>query len=85
MKKWKECMSGNMPEDLLQITSKETNGHDFIDKYTISVWVTDEFKEEIRECRRVHNSHPANPHWCWEMKVNFNDTFKIRYWSLKED
>lgn len=85
MKNWKECAPGDMPEDLLQITSKETKGHDFFDKCTDIVLVTDEFKKEIRECKRVHSNHPGNPGWFWNMKINFNDSFRIRYWSQKED
>lgn len=84
MKNWNECTSGNMPENLLPITSKETNGHDLIDKYTEPVLVTDDLKKEVRECRRVHNCHPAISRWFWEIKLNFNDPFRIRYWSQKE-
>ena len=84
MKNWNECTSGNMPENLLPITSKETNGHDFIDKYTEPVLVTDDLKKEVRECRRIHNCHPSNPCWFWEIKLNLNAPFRIRYWSQKE-
>lgn len=85
MKNWNECTLGNMPENLLTITSKETNGHDFIDKYIEPILVTDDEKKEVRECRRVHICHPANPGWFWDMKINFNDSFRIMYWSKKND
>lgn len=84
---WVECEKGKMPEDVLPIHKIETNGHQFIDAVTDSVFVTDRFKQEVRECIRKHVTHPAfGSDWYWE-EVNGNkfDGFQARFWSENEN
>lgn len=79
---WIEIGPGNMPEDLLDIKERETNGHDHTDQFTDVVLVTDQFKAEIKECRRVHVNYPYSI-WFWQLPIDFNRTFEIRYWKIK--
>lgn len=81
---WTEVKQGTMPEDLTQTYKVEINGHQFIDTITDFVYVTDQFKKEIKEARRAHMTHPAyGSKWFWQSKerINLNDNFEPRYWS----
>ena len=72
-----------MPENCLQIHNIETNGHQFIDAATDEVFVTDEFKKDIRKCIRKHSTHPAfGEYWFWsDVDGNKFDNFQVKYWS----
>ena len=62
---------------------KDTGNHQFIDAATDEVFVTDEFKKDIRKCIRKHSTHPAfGEYWFWsDVDGNKFDNFQVKYWS----